>query len=392
MDRRIVLLAILLCAALTATARVCQAQRSHGWWTSETPAPGGSNQVGTLSVQLTDAGRQDPYLTNGSNRRLVVRLWYPALAQTCQPAEYTSERVWNYISRLAGAPLPSVKTHSCLNAAAVGGTHPIILFTHGYTGTLTDATFLFEDLASRGFIVASLAHTYETTAVEFPDGRFVTSAVGSYISGDLRLDDATLQRARSVRLADISFVLRELQRLNTASASPVAGRLDVSQVGVMGHSVGSEVAIASMAREIRIRAAVALDGVFSSAAVPVTAKPVLLIAASRDQWTPEECQLWDAMHGLHTAINLRGADHFTPTDAIWVFQSLPGFASSVGSMGRAKTISAIRSYVAAFFGANLRGNANPELLNSPAYPDAVVINQRQALCRANSFTAKGGSQ
>ena len=392
MDRRVVLLATLLCAALTGLARVCQAQQSHSWWTSETPAPGGPNQVGTLSLQMTDAARRDPYLTGGSNRKVIVRFWYPALTQSCQQAEYTSARVWSYVSRLAGSPLPAVKTHSCLNATAVAGAHPVIVFSHGYTGTLTDATFLFEDLASRGFIVASIAHTYETTAVEFPDGRLVTSAVGSYISGDLRLDDASLQRARSVRLADMNFVLHELQRMNAAPGGPLAGSLDLSRIGVMGHSLGGGIAISSLAREPRFQAAVALDGMFASSSITATSKPALLITADRDQWSAEECQLWTALHGPRTAINLRGADHFTPTDAIWLFQSLPGFAASVGSMGRTKTIAAIRSYVAAFFEASLHGNAEAELLNTSAYPDAIVINQTQALCRSNSISSKRGPQ
>jgi hypothetical protein len=145
-----------------------------------------------------------------------------------------------------------------------------------------------------------------------------------------------------------------------------------------------------LAREAPIQAAVALDAVFSSAPT-AAAKPALLLAASRDQWSPEECQLWDAMRGLHTAIDLRGADHFTATDAIWLFRSLPGLAASVGPMGRQKTISAIRSYVAAFFESNL-GAASPIPLKSFAYPDAIVTNQTQTLCDSNSISGKGGSQ
>lgn len=351
----------------------------------------GPSEVGTLSVHLRDARRRDPYLANGANRELVVRFWYPALAQACQQAAYNSARVWSYISQLSGSPLPAVRTHSCLNATAAAGAHPIIIFTHGYTGTLTDTTFLFEDLASRGFIVASIAHTYETTAVEFPDGRLVTSLIGSYMAGNLRLDHATLQRARSVRLADITFVLDSLQRINAAPDGPLAGRLDLSRIGVMGHSLGGELAFSSLARETGIRAAVALDGMFSSA--PITAaKPVLLLAAGRDQWTPEECQLWDTMRGPHTAINLLGADHFTPTDAIWLFQSLPGLAASVGPMGRGRTISAIRTYIAAFFDNNLRGSTSHASFNAFAYPDVTVTTQTQALCHQNSITANGGSQ
>ncbi len=74
--------------------------------------------------------------------------------------------------------LPEVRTNSCLDAPIAEGAHPVILFSHGYTGAFTDYTFIFEDLASRGYVVASVDHTYEATAVEFPDGRFVKSVFG----------------------------------------------------------------------------------------------------------------------------------------------------------------------------------------------------------------------
>jgi len=47
-----------------------------------------------------------------------------------------------------GVPLPEVKTNSCEDAIVASGAHPVVVFTPGYTGTFTDYTFLFEDLAA----------------------------------------------------------------------------------------------------------------------------------------------------------------------------------------------------------------------------------------------------
>src|SRR6185437_11309211 len=141
------------------------------------PSPTGPNRVGTRVVRLVDATRDDPFLENGSKRELMVRFWYPASSQlqACKPAEYTSPAVWSYFSQLTRLPLPAVTTNSCMDAPITNGAHPVVVFTHGYTGTFTDYTFIFEDLASRGYVVASVDHTYEATAVAFPDGRFVHS-------------------------------------------------------------------------------------------------------------------------------------------------------------------------------------------------------------------------
>ena len=59
----------------------------------------------------------------------------------------------------------------------------MVLFTPGYTATSSDYTFLMEDLASRGYVVGAIDHTYEATAVEFPGGGIVRSRVGSILAG-----------------------------------------------------------------------------------------------------------------------------------------------------------------------------------------------------------------
>ena len=136
------------------------------------PPPTGPYKVGTFSAKTTDPNRDDPYIANVRKRELLIRLWYPAsLVQGYELAEYASPKVWLYLSQITGVELPEIKTNSWRKAPVARGLHPLVLLTHGYTGTLTDYTFLAEDLASRGYVVASVAHTYESTAVEFPDGR-----------------------------------------------------------------------------------------------------------------------------------------------------------------------------------------------------------------------------
>ena len=152
-------------------------------FTASVSPPTGPMHVGTRVMDLVDSRRDDPFLADGTKRELLVRFWYPAsIDQGCELAEYTSPTVWRYFSQLTEFPLPDVKTNSCQDAPAIGGVHPVIVFTHGYTGTFTDYTFLFEDLASRGYVVASVDHTYEATAVEFPDGRLVKSVFGSHLA------------------------------------------------------------------------------------------------------------------------------------------------------------------------------------------------------------------
>lgn len=342
------------------------------------PSTTAAGKVGTRVMRLVDVTRNDPYLANGTKRELLVRFWYPAsLAQGCKPAEYTSAGVWNYFSQLKGVALPQVTTNSCWNSPMAGGPHPVVVFTHGYTGTFTDYTFLFEDLASRGYVVASVDHTYEATAVEFPDGRVVKSVLGSYLSKSAKSDVQTLTLAVSVRLDDLKFVVNELERLNAGGNDPFAGRLDMSRVALAGHSLGGLTALLGVQQDPRFRAGVILDGVLPDFVAVGTQTPILVLTAGNDGWGENDCRLWNGLRGPRVAVNLKGAEHVTPSDAVW----LAKYAIRTGSMGPEKTIAAVRDYVAAFLNANLRGLPASHLLKGPSrqYPDALVT-QGQSPC------------
>jgi predicted dienelactone hydrolase len=342
------------------------------------PLPTGPHPVGTQVLDLVDPTRNDPFLANGAKRELLVRLWYPASpVQSCWRADYASPRVWSDFSRLLGVPLPRVTTNSCWNASMTDGAHPVVVFTHGYTGTFTDYTFLFEDLASRGYVVASVDHTFEATAVEFPDGRFVESVFGSHLGNTLRADEQSMDYAVSVRLNDLKFILNALESLNTGDSSQFAGKLDMSRVALAGHSLGGLTAILGVEQESRFRAGVILDGVVPNSALSGTETPVLLLAAGHDTWSEDELRLWSGLRGARIAVNLRGAEHVTLSDAVWLAVG----AVKTGSMGPEKSIAAIRNYVAAFLDVHLLGKPIDPLLAGPSseFPDATVTTRKELL-------------
>ena len=257
----------------------------------------------------------------------------------------------------------------------------MVVFTHGYTGTFTDYTFIFEDLASRGYVVASVDHTYEATAVEFPDGRFVHSGFGSHLGGVLIEDEEAMSLALTVRLADLRFVRSELERMNSTVQSPFAGKLDTTKVALAGHSMGGLAASLGVQRDRRFRAGIILDvhdGDVPNAVVRATGTPVLILASGRKQWTENECKLWSSLRGSRFAVNLEGAEHLTTSDAVWLARG----AIKAGTMGSEKAVSAVRDYIAAFLDANLQGKGPEPLLAGPSsdYPDAAVTTQTQSLC------------
>ena len=147
----------------------------------------------------------------------------------------------------------------------------------------------------------------------------------------------------------------------------------------MGHSLGGGIALAALQQDSRFKAAVLLDGSIADGSVTPTNSSTLILAMGRGIWEENECGLWNNLVGPHLAVNLRGDEHLTSSDEVWLAKG----AIQTGTMGPERTIAAIRDYVAAFLDANLRGKAVDPLLTGPSsnYPDAVVTTQGQPLCR-----------
>jgi len=250
------------------------------------PSPSGPNTVGTSIVGITDFSRYDPYTSVQTPREVLVRFWYPSRdPANCVKAVYASTKVWNRFEELIGIHLPTVDTNSCLNVPLTDGLHPIVVFTPGYTGTNTDYTFLFEDLASRGHVVASVDHKYKATAVEFPDGRIVNSILGSHPGGPFDGDASSMAFAVSVRLQDLKFLLDELERMNADSGNLLADKLDTSRIAVAGHSMGGVTALLALEKDARFRAGVLIDPGFTFVPDEATASPVAILAMGRSQWS-----------------------------------------------------------------------------------------------------------
>jgi len=343
------------------------------------PQPTGNSQVGTQLLHWVDDSRVDPYRADGSKRELMVRFWYPTPGNTaCTPADYTSAGVLSQFSQLLHTTLPQISTNSCLNAPVARGAHPVVVVTPGFTGTFTDYTFLTEDLASRGYVVVAVDHTYEATAVEFPDGRIEQGMFGSSLTRYTRSDPQALAFVVSVRLADLRFVVDELTALNGAGDTAFAGKLDLARMALAGHSLGGLTAVRGVEKDARFRASISLDGFVPDGLTPSTTKPVLLIKAGNNPWNENDCHLWSALRGVHAAVNLNGVEHVALSDAVW----LGSGTIATGPMGVERTISAIRETSAAFLSAAFKGQdvdgpAFGSLLNDP---DAVITMPGQSPC------------
>ena len=353
------------------------------------PEPTGPYPAGTASVWLTDTSRPDPWVSGVNARELMVSLWYPAVpsdgrrARYMTPAESGLQLTSRGITGIPQDTLSTVETNAVSDARPAGRQHslPLVVLSPDFTNSRSTLTALAEDLASHGYVVAGIDHTYESHATAFPDGRVTTCLAREAPRRDRK------EEVAAGRAADVCFVLDELTGAHPAW--PGAGLIDPSQIGMAGHSAGGAAAIAAMLADSRIRAGIDMDG---STAAPIPdeglARPFLFLG-KQSSYTPgsggavtpgtREWKLrrgavitwerdWELLTGWKRWLVVAGAVHASFTD-LALLAGQTGIDTSAGLSG-ARSLDITRAYVRAFFDLHLRGRPQALLDQpSPRYPE-----------------------
>ena len=374
------------------------------------PVPTGPHQVGRVSLDWVDRARLDIYADNPEDRReLVVFIWYPASpAPAAEFAPYVP-RAWAPVADFLGLNVAGLRSHAVPGApvATDSAAYPVLLLSpSGFPPLLLSA--IAEELASHGFVVVGVNHTYETTVTAFADGRVVQmnpAAIGGALGPQAGSHVEVFHQRAAVceyKAADLAFVTDQLENLNTDPTEPFAGRLDLARAGAFGHSFGGNAALELCRTDQRCSAAANLDGALWSEVGRVGLdRPVLQVlaehgefavtsedavsagAAPNAEWFEAEKAItfggWRNVQRLARpgyTVQVGGAGHvsfmdvpFLPvTDASIVKPGLDAISIQPDRMWRITC-----DLLLAFFARHLNGSAAP-LLDAPAadYPELIV--------------------
>ncbi|MFD7020880.1 alpha/beta hydrolase family protein [Streptomyces sp. NPDC059928] len=290
------------------------------------PSPTGPYAVGRQMLHLVDEHRQDPWVPSAGLRQLMVSMYYPAQPGSGAPAPYmTTDEARLFLQEKApnrGIPpeaVTAVRTWARADARPVPGRFPLVLLSPGLAFSRALFSSVAEDLASRGYVVALIDHTYETPGVTFPDGRMLACTICD------RLPAGGLEAVAESRAKDAFFVIEQVT--SPHSSWKYARLIDHRRIGMAGHSIGGAATAATMAADHRVRAGVNMDGTFHPS-VPATGldgRPFLLFGAQSDE-TPGTDDTWLLLLGG----NERGTDTATRVHALRGIQLTEDGAAVVG--------------------------------------------------------------
>lgn len=352
--------------------------------------PSGIRPIGTVSLHLVDEQRQDEWIASHPRRELMISLWYPALDVAGKPfAPYLPSAVWDLNQQAEGVPpglIEAPATHAHAGAAVDNrhGALPLILYSPGDASGRAFNTILVEELASRGYIVATIDHTYDAVAVEFPGGRIEQRNLP-----DKPEDYAPIIE---VRAQDARFVLDALTLLQIGVnpdaekrvlPANLSGVFDLERVGMFGASLGGSTTMTAMLLDARIKAGLSLDSQpYGSVIMKGLDKPFMMINAKANRaLLPTLATFWMNLRNWRLEMRMSGAGHvaysdyamITPQVAPVLGLSPEDVAEVLGTVSPVRAATVQRAYPLAFFDRYLRGVDCNALLEGPSslFPEVV---------------------
>jgi predicted dienelactone hydrolase len=235
------------------------------------PNPSGPYPIGTAIYELTDHSRQELYSEQDEPRRFMIQVWYPAEigaddvrapwmanADVFAPAIADFIRMPSYF--LDHLTLVDIPAYQNAKLATAQKPFPIILFSHGWRGFNAQNSGQALELASHGYVVVAIQHTYGAITTVFQDGIIApNNPYALPVNEDDPNYEVIARKLVDQWAGDMSFVLDQLYGPGNEAGDFFNSHLDFSRIGVYGHSTGGGAAIQFCGTDPRCKAVLGMD-------------------------------------------------------------------------------------------------------------------------------------
>lgn len=200
--------------------------------------PTGEYSVGTVSYTLTDESRKEYFTEEDDNRRVTMQLWYPS-------DQLEQEKI------------------------ASKGKFPLVVFSHGAFGFRKSNYSTFQELASHGYTVCSIDHTYHAFMTKQEGGQIIIGNM-EFMNKAMQVQNGELgeeemykleQAWMELRTGNMEFVLDYIKKMAMLDNSDaVFQTIDLEHIGVLGHSLGGATAAQLGRDDEDVDAVIVIDG------------------------------------------------------------------------------------------------------------------------------------
>ncbi|MDE7286031.1 MAG: dienelactone hydrolase family protein, partial [Lachnospiraceae bacterium] len=194
------------------------------------PAVTGNYAVAIEEYTWEDESRVETFTDTGENRALTVKFWYPEEE----------------------------------------GRYPLVVFSHGAFGVIDSNYSTCMELASNGYVVASIAHPYHAMFVKDVNGKVTTVDMDFFKSvyeGNGTRDPEEEEKNylkykewMALRTADENFVLDTILSKAEKGENGPFRVIDSEKIGLFGHSMGGASSVALGRERDDIDAVIDLEG------------------------------------------------------------------------------------------------------------------------------------
>ncbi len=373
------------------------------------PAPSGAFDVGTTTVVLEDAERTELYglpepdpeaadedqadsgeEAPGEQRRIVVQVWYPAMASEEEPVRWNPDIdiLGPEIAGRLGLPgfaldhTAGAVAHARSDALPLDGVFPVVLWSHDWAGFRTDSVDHVESLASHGFVVLVPDHTYASLGVRFPDDESIALLDERILPPEDEETDPEAYLESAVDLVevmadDLILILDRLEAGPEGDFAEIVDHADLEHIGVYGHGTGGGAASRLCLVDDRCDAVLGADP---------WVEPIPDRTVAREFQVPSLMLRSDGWRDTPNDRRLRGMAERSPMLSYWIgidgaghndFVMAPLLSPFAGQLGWKGPIDANRvmpivdSYVVAFFERFLLG-VGGSVLDQPPPPEVEL--------------------
>ncbi|MGY5858722.1 MAG: hypothetical protein RTU63_05080 [Candidatus Thorarchaeota archaeon] len=341
------------------------------------PQPSGEYSIGTVTFELTDETRNETFTEPpNDHRRILIKAWYPsddvggyAMAPYVDSTEQFSEGIqqsWGFPTIMT-SHFALIQTHSFMNAplSQAETSYPVLIFSHGYGGLIMQDTVLMEELASNGYIVFSISHSYEAAVTSFPDGSVIYEATEEMY--------ADIENSLQIWANDTVFLVDQLEIVdNPDIPSILHDGMDLTLIGLFGHSFGGTTAEEVALTDSRIDVGISFDSPHGQRARTLNMTKAFMLMFSSSYGNPEmDDPVYLNSSSTCYGLFVNGTRHHNFADEnIWS-PMLRNFGL-LGSIDGYRMLQILNDYTLAFFDEHLKGEVST-LLDGPSTTYSEVI-------------------